>query len=390
MHVPYVDLKRQYMTIKDEIDTAIQSAVDSCAFVSGEKVTKFEKNYAKYCGSKYAVGISNGTGALYVGLKALGIGKGDAVITVPFTFVATVEAISLTGARPVFVDIDKDSYNISIQKLKKYIREFCKWNLKERMLVDRKTSLKVKAIMPVHLYGQMSEMDSILEIANQHDLLVLEDAAQAHGATYKNRKAGTLGQIGCFSFYPSKNLGAFGQGGAVITDNEDLAERIRTFINHGQTEKYVYSFEGWNLRMDGLQAAILDVKLKYLDRWNEARRNHVHMYNELLKEINGATLPKEMPHCEHIYYLYVIRVKNRGSLHKYLQKAGVNATVAYPIPLHMQTAYQYLGYRKGDFPDAEECAETVLSLPIFPELTKPEIEYVCRNIDEWARLNSEI
>lgn len=385
MQVPYLDLKRQYLTIKDEINNAIQSTIDSCAFVAGDKVKKFEENFAAYCGAEYAIGVSCGTSALYVALRTLGIGKGDIVITVPYTFIATVEAITMTGARPVFVDIEKDSYNISIAKLREYIEKSCTRNASDNTLRDKKTSLKVRAIIPVHLYGQMADMDDIMDIAQEHNLWVLEDAAQAHGASYKNQKAGTIGQIGIFSFYPSKNLGAFGQGGAVLTSDERLAKRARQFINHGQTGKYDYEFEGWNFKMDGFQAAILDVKLKHLDTWNRARQKNAEQYRALLSGLDGIVLPDNMPDRDHVYHLYVIWSKDRSSLQGYLDQGGIGFTVAYPIPLHMQSAYRYLGYVRGDFPNAEKCAEGVIALPIFPELTEKEIEHVGATINAWVK-----
>ena len=388
MQVPFMDLKRQYLTIKDEIDTAIQQTIESCAFVAGKKVKQFEDNFAHYCGVKYAVGISSGTSALFTALKALEIGSGDAVITVPFTFIATVEAITLTGARPIFVDIEKDSYNISTEMLEHYIEKSCTWDSKHKVLVDKNTKLTIKALMPVHLYGQMVDMGKLMKIAEKYNLFVLEDAAQAHGATYKNKKAGTIGDLGAFSFYPSKNLGAYGQGGAVVTNDEKLAEKIRMFIDHGQREKYKHTFEGWNLKMDGFQAAVLDVKLNHLDKWNKSRREHAQTYNSFLNDIDGIVVPKEMPDREHIYHLYVIRNQKRNSLQEYLKNGGVGSSIHYPLSLHLQNAYQCLDYKTGDFPNAEECAEGVLSLPMFPELTNQEIEYVCEKIREWVKLKN--
>ncbi|MGB3480427.1 MAG: DegT/DnrJ/EryC1/StrS family aminotransferase [bacterium] len=386
MKVPFMDLKRQYLSIKEEIDGAIQNTIDGCAFVSGSKVKKFEKDFAAYCGVEHAIGVSSGTSALYVGLRALGIKKGDIVITVPFTFIATLEAITLTGATPVLIDIEKDSYTISTKMLKEYIEESCDWNAKDKKLIDKNMHLIVRAIMPVHLYGQMADMDEIMKIAEQYDLIVLEDAAQVHGATYKNKKAGTIGHAGAFSFYPSKNLGAYGQGGAVITNNADLAEKVRMFIDHGSGKKYYHTFEGWNFKMDGFQAAVLDVKLKHLDNWNSARQSHAHTYNELLKDVADVIAPNKMVDREHIYHLYVIRVKGRDSLQNHLKNTGVGSLIHYPISVHLQDAYRYLGHKTGDFPNAEECADTVLSLPMFPELTYEEIEYVCEKIQQWSRV----
>lgn len=388
MQVPFMDLKRQYHKIKDEIDKAIHDTIESCAFVAGKKVTQFEYNFAKHCGVQHAIGVSSGTSALYAALKALGIGSGDAVITVPFTFIATVEAITLTGARPIFVDIDKESYNISCEKIERYIEKSCMWNSKDKKLVDKNTKRTVRVIMPVHLYGQIADMEQIMKIAEAYNLFVLEDAAQAHGALYKNRKAGSIGHFGAFSFYPSKNLGAYGQGGAVITSDAALAAKMRMLIDHGQKVKNYYTFEGWNFKMDGFQAAILDVKLKYLNDWNKIRRQHAQTYNSLLKDVDNVILPKEMPQREHIYHLYVIRNKNRDALQEYLRDAGVGSSIHYPLSLHVQDAYHYLGYKQGDFPNAEECAAEVLSLPMYPELTQKEIEYVCKEIRKWVKVNS--
>jgi dTDP-4-amino-4,6-dideoxygalactose transaminase len=386
MQVPFMDLKRQYLNIKEEIDGAIQNTIDGCAFVSGSKVKKFEKDFAAYCGVEHAIGISSGTSALYVALRALGIGQGDIIITVPYTFVATVEAITMTGARPIFIDIDKESYNISITELKNYIEKTCTWNISDSTLTDKQTGFKVRGVVPVHLYGQMSDMDEIMEIAKAYNLSVLEDAAQAHGASYRDRKAGTIGHAGAFSFYPSKNLGAFGQAGAVITNDAHLAERARMFIDHGSGRRYYHTFEGWNFKMDGLQAAVLDVKLNKLDRWNKARQNCAHSYNDLLDNTERIILPSAMTARKHVYHLYVIRANNRDSLQDYLENEGIGSLIHYPISVHLQDAYRHLGHKTGDFPNAEECADTVLSLPMFPELTYEEIEYVCKKIKEWSRI----
>ena len=385
MQVPFIDLTRQYLTIKKEIDQAIHDTIKSCAFVAGEKVKEFENNFAKYCGVKHAIGISSGTSALYVGLKVLGVKKGDAVLTTPFTFIATAEAITLNGARPIFIDIDENSYNISLSALEVYLKKSCTWDAKTKSLRDKKNHLRISAILPVHLYGQIADMDEIMNIARKYNLSVIEDAAQAHGATYKNKKAGSIGDIGIFSFYPTKNLSAYGQGGAAITNDAKLAETMRLFIDHGQKKKYTYAFEGWNFKMDGLQAAILNVKLRYLDTWNGLRRIHANTYLRMLKNVDGLTLPKESPHCQHVYHVYVLRTKQRDALHAHLKDLGVNSLLYYPIPLHLQQAYKYLGYRKGDFPIAEKCAREVLSLPIFPELREEELKHVGRSIKNWFK-----
>lgn len=379
-----MDLKRQYEMIKDEIDEAIQKTIESCAFVAGEKVKEFEINFANYCGAKYGIAISSGTSAIYAALKALDIGRHDAVITVPYTFIATAEAISLTGATPIFVDIKEDSYTIDPEKIKEYIEEKCEWIEKKGVLRDQEKKLNVRAIIPVHLYGQTADMDKILNIAKKYNLAVIEDAAQAHGALYKDKKAGTIGDLSAFSFYPSKNLGAYGQGGMVLTNKEELAEKVRMLIDHGQRERYFHEFEGWNFKMDGFQAAILNVKLNYLDDWNEDRRQNAYYYYELLNGIDKVITPKEMDYGKHIYHLYVVRVQDRNGFQNYLKENGVGTGIHYPKPLHLQKAYSYLGYKEGDFPVSEKCASEIVSLPMFPELTRQEIEYVCAKIKEWA------
>ncbi len=370
--------------IKDEIDEAIKKTIDSCAFVAGEKVKEFEINFANYCGTKYGIAISSGTSAIYAALKALDIGRHDAVITVPYTFIATVEAISLTGATPIFIDIREDSYTIDPEKIQEYIEKKCEWIEKKNILRDQEKKLNVRAIIPVHLYGQTADMDEIMKIAKKYNLAVIEDAAQAHGALYRDKKAGAIGDLSAFSFYPSKNLGAYGQGGMVLTNNEGLAEKVRMLIDHGQKERYYHEFEGWNFKMDGFQAAILNVKLNYLDDWNEDRRQIAYYYNALLNGIEKIITPKEMEYGKHIYHLYTVRIPDRENFQNFLKENGIGTGIHYPKPLHLQKAYSHLGYKEGDFPVAEKCAREIVSLPMFPELTRQEIEYVCTKIREWA------
>ena len=379
-----MDLKRQYEMIKDEIDEAIQKTIDACAFVAGEKVKEFENNFANYCGAKYAIGISTGTSAIYAALKVLDIGKHDAVITVPFTFIATTEAISFTGATPIFVDIKEDSYTLDPNKIKEYIERKCEWVEKKGILRDQEKKLNVRAIIPVHLYGQPADMDPIMAIAKKYNLAVIEDTAQAHGALYKDKKAGTIADLGAFSFYPSKNLGAYGQGGMVLTNKEEFAEKVRMIIDHGQKERYHHEFEGWNYKMDGFQASILNVKLNYLDDWNEDRRQNAYYYNELLNGLEKIITPKEMAYAKHVYHLYVVRVPNRENFQSFLNDNSVGTSIHYPMPLHLQKAYKHLGYKEGDFPISEKCAREIVSLPMFPELTRQEIEYACTIIRKWA------
>jgi dTDP-4-amino-4,6-dideoxygalactose transaminase len=385
MYVPYIDLKRQYASIKKEINQALQDTIESCAFVAGKKVQEFEEHFAEYCGCKRAIGVSSGTSALYTALKALDIGQGDIVVTVPFTFIATVESITLTGAKPVFVDIDIDTYDISVDALQEYIEKSCVWNEEQKTLIDTTSGRRVKAIMPVHLYGQIADMDEINTIADAYSLSILEDAAQAHGATYKHRKAGSLGHLACFSFYPTKNLGAYGQGGMITTGSDELADRVAQFINHGQNDKYLHSFEGWNFKMDGFQAAVLDVKLRHLDTWNQTRRQYAGLYTEKLNGHGRIMLPEEKADRTHVYHLYTVRVPERARFEQYLKDNTIGYTIAYPLPLHLQPAYQELGYKKGDFPNAELAADTVIGLPIFPELTSDEIDYVCDRVQAWSR-----
>ena len=367
MRIPLVDLKSQYEEIKEEIQEAINRVLNSTTFILGEEVTKFEEEFTKYCGTKYAVGTSSGTSALHLALLSLGIREGDEVITTPYTFTATAETIIHCGARPVFVDINPRNYNIDVPKLKEFL----------------KLKTRPKAAIPVHLYGQPVDLDPILKLAKEYNLKVIEDACQAHGAIYrlKIKKVGSLGDIGCFSFYPGKNLGAYGDGGMVVTNDEKIAHRIRCLRDHGRKGKYEHLMVGYNYRLDALQAAILRVKLKYLDEWNEKRRKNASIYNGLLKD-SGVITPYEEKYAKHVYHLYVIRVKKRDRVYKFLQGKGILCGIHYPLPLHLQKAYQYLGYKEGDFPVAEECAREVLSLPIYPELKRNQIEYIVETLKE--------
>ena len=385
--IPLVDLKSQYEEIKDEIQEAINRVLDSSAFILGEEVAKFEEEFAKFCNTKYAIGTSSGTSALHLALLSLGIGEGDEVITTPYTFTATVETIIHCGARPIFVDINPRNYNIDVQKLEEFIKRRCRFNSKTGQLVNRPTGQRtngptdqrVKAIIPIHLYGQPADLDPILKLAKKYNLKVIEDAAQAHGAEYKGRKVGSIGDIGCFSFYPGKNLGAYGDGGMVVTNDEEIADKIRCLRDHGRKEKYEHFMIGYNYRLDALQAAILKIKLKYLNEWNEKRRKNASIYNELLKDLD-IVIPYEEEYVKHVYHLYVIRTKERDEVYKFLQKKGIACGIHYPLPLHLQKAYRYLGYKEGDFPVAEECAREVISLPIYPELKREEIEYIVKTL----------
>jgi len=360
MKVPFLDLKAQYTSIQDEIAVAIQQVLDNTAFASGPFVEKFEKDFASFCKCEFAIGVSSGTEALWMALSGLGIGQGDEVITSPHTFIATVEAISFAGAKPVFVDIDEQTYTINPEQLEDAITP------------------RTKAIIPVHLYGQMADMDRILQIARAHGLFVIEDACQAHGAKYKGWRAGSMGDAGCFSFYPGKNLGAYGEAGAIVMNNSELAEKIRILRDHGQTKKYHHSTIGWNARMDGLQGAVLSVKLKYLPAWNEARRRNAQLYDELLSDVKNVIIPLEADYAKHIYHIYAIRTQNRDAFISTLAEKEIHCGIHYPTPVHLQQAYKSLGYGPGSFFIAEKCAEELVSLPMFPELSKEQIRYVAR------------
>jgi len=362
MKVPFLDLKAQHDSIKDEIDTAIKRVIESSAFSGGPFVAQFEEEFAAFCQCKYAIGVGSGTEALWAALLGLGIKQGDEVITVPNTFIATAEAISFCGAKPVFVDIDEQTYNM------------------DPALLEAAITPKTKAIIPVHLYGQMADMDPIMDIAKKYNLVVVEDACQAHGAEYKGRRAGSIGHAGCFSFYPGKNLGAFGEAGAIVTNNEDLAKKCRTFRDHGQPRKYYHDMIGWNARMDGLQGAILSVKLTYLDKRNEARRRNASLYDELLSGIDHITIPAIAAYASHVYHIYAIRSRNRDALMNALAGEGISCGIHYPVPIHLTKAYHFLGLETGNFPIAQKCAEECVSLPMFPELIKEQIEYVAYHI----------
>ena len=381
MQVPFLDLKAQYKQIEHEVVPVVTQAMAGGAFIGGPQVAGFETEFAEFCDSRYCIGVGSGTDALRFALMASGIGPGDEVITVPNTFIATTEAISQVGAVPVFVDTDPDTCNMDPKRLKEYLEN----RIPKPQIQNPQSKIqnKPRALIPVHLYGQPADMDPILELARQHNLIVIEDACQAHGALYKNKKAGSLGTAGCFSFYPGKNLGAFGEAGAVVTRDEAIARRIRMLRDHGQGEKYFHTIEGFNGRLDAIQAGVLRIKLKRLKRWNQARREHAAYYTELLAGIQNVILPKEADFAEAVYHLYVILVDNRDGLQEFLQTRGVNTGLHYPLPLHLQKAYAHLGYKKGDFPVAENAARHLLSLPMYPEITKPQIEYVAKSIKEF-------
>lgn len=357
MSIPLVDLKAQYDSIRPDIDAAIQRVIDATAFIMGPEVTAFEQAFAAYCGAKHAIGVSSGTAALFLNLIGYGIGPGDEVITTPFTFFATGEAISQAGARPVFVDIDPHTYNL------------------DPALIEAAITPYTRAIMPVHLYGQPAHMEPINAIAQAHGLKVIEDAAQAHGSRYNGQRAGSLADAACFSFYPSKNLGCYGDGGAVVTDDDKLAERVRLLRDHGRTSKYEHSELGYGHRLDGIQAAILAAKLPHLDAWNESRRQRAARYAELLADTPIVT-PAHLPQTEPVYHCYVVRVPEREAILKQLQAAGIGVGVHYPIPLHLQPAYRHLELERGSYPLSEQAAEQVITLPIYAEMSDEQQDEV--------------
>jgi dTDP-4-amino-4,6-dideoxygalactose transaminase len=360
--VPFVDLKAQYRSIKAEVDAAVLDVLDSTQFVLGAQVAKFEEMFAPYCGAGFAAGTSSGTSALHLAMLALGVGPGDEVITTPHTFIASVSAIDYCGATPVFVDIDPVSFTIDPARIEAAITE------------------RTKAILPVHLYGQMADMDPIMEIADRRGVDVIEDAAQAHGAEYGGRRAGSVGRAGCFSFYPGKNLGAYGEGGAVTTDDPELDRMVRILRDWGAEQKYHHDFKGYNYRLEGMQGAILAVKMAHIERWTEARRAAARRYDEGLADTPYAT-PAELPGRRHVYHVYAIRVPDRAAMMTHLADAGVASGIHYPIPVHLQPAFAELGHTRGDFPEAESAADEVLSLPMFPEITPEQqarvVDAVC-------------
>ncbi len=368
--IPLVDLHAQYETIKPEIDAAIQRTLDNTAFILGPEAKNFEEHFAAYCNAKHAVGLDSGTAALHLALLALGVGAGDEVITTTHTFIATAEAISLTGARPVLVDIDPRTYNIDAHKIEAAITP------------------RTKAIIPVHLYGQPAEMDPILEIASRRNLRVIEDAAQAHGSDYRGRRIGSLGDMACFSFYPGKNLGAYGDAGALVTNDDELAAKVRMLRDHGRTTKYEHEITGYGYRLDGIQGAVLDVKLKHLPEWTAKRRACADYYTELLANVDDSIVtPYEPAHVRAVYHLYVIRTRQRNELLQYLKERDIEAGIHYPVPLHLQPVYKNLDYAKGDFPVTEQAAQEILSLPIYPELTHAQMERVVETMREFYRTN---
>jgi dTDP-4-amino-4,6-dideoxygalactose transaminase len=355
--IPFLDLKSQYQNLKPEVDAAVLGVLGSGQYVLGEEVAALEREFADYCRTRHAIAVNTGTSALHLSLLAAGIGPGDEVITTPFTFVATTAAIRYIGARPVFVDIDPTTFNIDPERIEQAITPL------------------TKAIVPVHLYGQMADMDPIMDIATHWGLAVVEDACQAHGAEYKGRRAGSIGVSGCFSFYPGKNLGAYGEGGMIVTSDDEQAKTMRMLRDWGQDRRYHHVLSGYNYRMDAIQGAILRVKLRYIERWTKARRSNARRYGQLLGEARLRP-PYEAPGRRHVWHIYAVRAADRDNLQRALQLEDIQTGLHYPLPVHLQPAHGDLGYRMGDFPEAEAAARSVLSLPMFPELTAEQIDRV--------------
>lgn len=371
MQIPFFELNRQYLSIQAEIDQAVARVFRSGWYILGEELKAFEIEFSAYCRSRYAVGVGSGTDALQLALLACGVKAGDEVITVPNTAVPTVVAIVAAGARPVMVDIDPKTYTMDPERLKSYLE-------------SQSLPLKAKAVVPVHLYGHPADMGPIIEIAKKYELRVIEDACQAHGAEYCGTRVGTLGDAGCFSFYPTKNLGGYGDGGMVVVNEESLANNLRMLRNYGEESKYKNAVYGYNSRLDELQAAVLRVKLRHLDEWNQRRRSIAELYRKLLT-CSGLSLPCEAAYAKHIYHLYVVRSPERDSLQQKLKEQGISTSIHYPMPIHYQKAYQGLGYVRGDFPVSERFSSEILSLPLYPELTDEQIEYVCHTIGRLCR-----
>ena len=365
--IPLVDLKAQYETIKPEIDRAIATVISETAFIGGPHVKAFEEAFAAYCGVRHCVGVANGTDALFIALKALGIGAGDEVITAANSFVATSEAITMAGARVVFCDVDPHTYTIDVAA------------------TEAKITSRTKAIIPVHLYGHPADMDALAALTRRHNLRIVGDAAQAHGALYKGRPVASLADITCFSFYPGKNLGAYGDAGAIVTDNEEWANAARKFANHGRSQKYDHDFEGVNSRLDGLQAAILSVKLRHLEEWTESRRLHARQYTAALAGL-PLVLPEEQPDVRAVYHLYVIRVPadRREALQAFLKEADIDTGIHYPIALPHLNAYRHLGHGEGDFPVALKASREIVSLPMFAELTEPQVAHIVQRLRSFS------
>ncbi len=390
MKVPFLDLVTPHKELEDELLAVVKKAFSNAGFIGGPMVEEFEREFARFCDAKLCVGVNSGTDALRFALMAAGVEPGDIVITAPHTFIATTEAISQAGAHIAFVDINEQTYTLDPERLQEYIEKNCDFDPQSGKLIERSSKRKVAAIVPVHLYGQMADMDPIMDLAAKYGLLVIEDACQAHGAEYFSKKAnawkkaGAIGKAAAFSFYPGKNLGACGEGGAITTNDEAMAQRMKMIRDHGQAKKYYHDMEGYNGRLDSIQAGWLSVKLQHLARWNEARRALAHRYHELFAEAKDfIVVPAEAAWTKGVYHLYVVRVPNRETLQAALAEAGIGTGIHYPIPLHLQKAYQHLGYLQGAFPVTERVAAEIVSLPMFPQMTVSQQDEVAQKVEEF-------
>jgi len=391
MKVPQLDLTTQYHTIKEKINSAITDVLESGIVINGENVKKIENFIATYSDTKYGIGVANGSDAIFITLKALGISQGDCVISPPFTFFATAGSIVRAGATPVFIDIDSQNYNLDTTKLQEFIDNNCDFNIKNNQLINHQTGQPIKAIIPVHLYGQMCKMDEIMDIAHKYNLKVVEDCAQSIGSEYKGKKSGSCGDLGTFSFFPTKNLATYGDGGMIVTSSPEYAKYCKIFRSHGSKPKYYHKFIGINSRLDELHAAILNIKFKYLDKWLEDRFQVACRYQQLFEKYNlqnKIRLPIKNirninNHKEHTFHQYVIFVKDRDRLQEYLKENGIGTNIYYPLCLHLQECFKYLGYKEGDFPISEEASKHVLAIPMYPELTEDKQEYVVSKIAEF-------
>jgi dTDP-4-amino-4,6-dideoxygalactose transaminase len=387
--VPFLDLVSPHRELETELLAVVKKAFDTAGFIGGPMVDEFEREFASFCDAKYCVGVNSGTDALRFAFMAAGIAPGDIIVTVPHTFIATTEAISQSGAHIAFVDINEETYTMDAEKLREYVENKCEFDASRGKLIEKASKCVVSAVVPVHLYGHMADMDPILELAEKYNLIVIEDACQAHGAEYFSKKdgvwkkAGSIGLAAAFSFYPGKNLGACGEGGAITTNNETMAKKMKMIRDHGQVKKYYHDVEGYNGRLDSIQAGWLTVKLRHLAKWNDARHALAQRYHELFAELRDVTVPREAAWTKSVYHLYVVRVQDREALQAHLTEAGIGTGIHYPIPLHQQKAYEHLGYKTGDFPVTERIAREIVSLPMFPQLNYTQQNEVVNKTKEF-------
>jgi len=391
--IPFLDLVTPHQELEAELLAVVKTAFSNAGFIGGPMVEEFEREFAAFCGAKYCVGVNSGTDALRFAFMAAGVQPGDIIVTVPHTFIATTEAISQAGAQIAFVDIHEQTYTMDPEKLREYLESRCEVKPETGELIERASKRRVAGIVPVHLYGQTADMDPILELAAKYNLFVIEDACQAHGAQYFSKKdntwklAGSMGKAAAFSFYPGKNLGACGEGGAATTNDPEMAARMKMIRDHGQAKKYYHDIEGYNGRLDSIQAGWLSVKLRHLAKWNESRRAHAHRYHELLAEAKDAVVvPVEATWTKGVYHLYVVRVQDREAFQAALAEAGIGTGIHYPIPLHLQKAYESMNFKKGDFPVTERVAAEIVSLPMYPQMSEEQLAQVAKRVNQFASL----